>query len=278
MKKLLSLLIVSSVAFSCADDDIRTEHVLDNGSKIVGFANSFETVSYFADEGDVTLNFPVDLIGLGSGETLSSDIEVNYEIDAANSTAVLGTEYDFADSTGKLTIPAGGNFTNLPIIVHTGSLNPTQKTELVVKLTSANNNTVVGEQYKSFKIIFVGCQSQLEGSYTVFITRSDVSTTWTYTDEDVTMTAVNNFKSKRSGHYNIGVLQGTNGYNFVDICGEITIPEQNLNGVYSNIVRPDAANNGLDGEVTGSNFYTKYQIGFTSNTVWRGYTCTYTRN
>lgn len=281
MKKLMSLFIIAGVAFACTDDDIRSEHTLDNGPKIVGFSNEFETVSYFTDEGDVTLNFPIDLIGTGTGEQLSSAVEISYEVDNAATTvpATQGVEYDFADATGKVTIPAGGSFATLPIVVHTGSLNPTQKTELVIKLTSATNNTVIGEQYKTFKVIFVGCQSQLAGSYTVVITRSDSPAVVTWTDEDITMTSVNNFRSKRSGNYQIGVLQGTNGYKFVDICGEITVPQMNLNDVYSNLLRPDPANNGLDGEVTGpNNFYTKYQIGFTNNTVWRGFTCTYTRN
>lgn len=278
MKKILSLFVISTVLFSCTNDDIRVEHQLNSGSKIVGFSKSFETVSYFADEGQVQLGFPIGLIGSGNGMTSDAAIEVQYEVDLANSTATEGVEFDFANTSGKVTIPAGGTFAEFPLIIHTGQLNPTMKTELLVKLTSSSNS-VVGAQYNSLKVIFVGCQSLVAGNYTVSVKRADVATPYVFTGETITATSVNNFVTRTSGHYPFGVLAGSNqGYDFVDICGEITIPEQNLAHIYSNLLRPNSANNGLDGTVTDINlFQTKYEIGFTGNTVWRSYTSTYTR-
>ena len=270
---------------SCTDDDIRAEHKLDSGSKIVGFSKSFETVSYFSDEGQIQLGFPVTLIGSGNGQSLSAPIEVEYQVDLANSTATEGVEFNFANTTGKVTIPAGGTFAEFPLLINTGQLNPTMKTELVVKLTSASNSTVVGTQYESLKVIFVGCQSLIAGpsgvgNYTVSVKRADLASPSVFTGETVTETSVNNFVTRTSGNYAFGVLSASTrqGYDFADICGEITIPEQNLASVYSNILRPNSANNGLDGTVTDINqFITKYEIGFTGNTVWRSYTGTYTR-
>ncbi|MFC4738905.1 hypothetical protein ACFO3U_02760 [Flavobacterium ponti] len=285
MKKILSLFAISAVLFSCTDDDIRIEHQLNTGSKIVGFSKSFETVSYFVDEGAVQLGFPVNLIGSGNGQTLSEPIEVQYEVDAANSTATEGVEFDFVSSTGKVTIPAGGTFGEFLLNVNTGQLNPTMKTELVVKLTAASNSTVVGAQYQTLKVIFVGCKSLIAGptgvgNYNLVVTRPDLpGSVWNFSNEAVTETSVNNFVTTRSGNYDIGVLQGNNtGYDFVDICNEITIPEQNLAHIYSNILRPRTANNGIDGTVTDINhFQTNYEIGFTGNTVWRTFNCVYTR-
>ena len=279
MKKILSLFALSAVLFSCTNDDIRVEHQLDSGSKIVGFSKSFETVSYFSDEGPVQLGFPVTLIGSGNGRTLDTAIEVQYEVDVANSTATEGVEFDFANSSGKITIPAGGTFAEFPLIVHTGQLNPTIKTELLIKLTSSSNS-VVGAQYNSLKVIFVGCQSLLAGTYTLSVKRADLAAPSVFTGETITPTAVNNFVTRTSGNYAFGVLQGTNqGYDFVDICGEITIPQQNLAHIYSNILRPIGANNGIDGTVADiNNFETNYEIGFTGNTVWRSFKGTYVRN
>lgn len=279
MKKILSLFAISTVLFSCTNDDIRIEHQLDSGSKIIGFSKSFETVSYFADEGQIQLGFPVTLIGSGNGQVLSAPIEIQYEVDLANSTATEGVEFEFANTNGKITIPAGGTFADFPLLINTGQLNPTSKTELFINLVSASNSTVVGTQYQSLKVIFVGCQSLVAGDYTVSVKRADVATPYVFTGETVTATSVNNFITRTSGNYAFGVLQGTTqGYNFVDICGEITIPQQNLAGIYSNLLRPNSANNGLDGTVTDINtFITKYQIGFTGNTVWRSFTSTYTR-
>ncbi|WP_339837850.1 hypothetical protein [uncultured Flavobacterium sp.] len=279
MKKILSLFAISTVLFSCTNDDIRVEHQLDSGSKIVGFSKSFETVSYFSDEGQIQLGFPVTLIGSGNGQTLSAPIEVQYEVDLVNSTATEGVEFNFANTSGKITIPAGGTFAEFPLLINTGQLNPTSKTELFVNLTSASNSTVVGTQYQSLKVIFVGCQSLVAGDYTVSVKRADLASPSVFTGETVTATSVNNFVTRTSGNYAFGVLQGTNqGYDFVDICGEITIPEQNLAHIYSNILRPNSVNNGLDGTVTDiNNFVTNYEIGFTGNTVWRNFTGTYTR-
>jgi hypothetical protein len=279
MKKILSLFAISTVLFSCTNDDIRIEHQLDSGSKIIGFSKSFETVSYFADEGQIQLGFPVTLIGSGNGQVLSAPIEIQYEVDLANSTATEGVEFEFANTNGKITIPAGGTFADFPLLINTGQLNPTSKTELFINLVSASNSTVVGTQYQSLKVIFVGCQSLVAGDYTVSVKRADVATPYVFTGETVTATSVNNFITRTSGNYAFGVLQGTTqGYNFVDICGEITIPQQQLAGIYSNLLRPNSANNGLDGTVTDINtFITKYEIGFTGNTVWRSFTSTYTR-
>lgn len=284
MKKILSLIVISSVLFSCTNDDIRSEHQIDSGSKIVGFAKAFETVSYFADEGEVEMTFPVNLVGSGNGQILDAPIDVTYEIDVANSTATEGVEYDFANTSGKVTIPAGGTFALFPLIINTGQLNPTQKTELVIKLTSASNSSVVGTQYSTLKVIFVGCKSIIAGpsgvgNYTLSVTRADLTTVFNYANENITESSVNNFSTTRSGNYDIGALQGTTqGYNFVDICNEITIPEQPLAGIYSNIVRPKSSNNGIDGTVTDVNhFQTNYEIGFTGNTVWRTFTAVYTR-
>jgi hypothetical protein len=279
MKKILSILTMSLIIVSCTSDDINPDQYFAGGSKIVGFTKAFETVSYFADEGQVTLDFPVSLIGSGNGQTLSEDIEITYQIDAASSTATEGVEFEFANTSGKLMIPAGSSFVGFPLKINTGQLNPTMKTELVVKLTAATNNTVVGQQYESLKIIFVGCQSLIAGDYTVSVKRADVATPYVFTGETITTTSVNNFITRTSGHYAFGVLQGTTqGYNFVDICGEITVPQQQLAGIYSNLLQAVESNDGLDGEVIDANsFYTRYEIGFTGNTVWRQYRSTYTR-
>lgn len=280
MKNILAILTIGAVLFSCTEDDIRIEHQLNSGSKIVGFSKSLETVSYFSDQGQVELDFPVSLIGSGNGGTLSENIEITYEVDLVNSTATEGVEFDFADTSGKLTMQAGSSFVGFPLKVNTGSLNPTMKTELLVNLTSATNNTVVGQQYQSLKIIFVGCQSTVDGTYTVTVQRADLASPSVFTGETITPTAVNNFVTRTSGNYAFGVLAGSNqGYDFIDICGEITIPQQNLAHIYSNLLQPISANNGLDGTVVSNNeFNTNYEIGFTGNTVWRQYAATYIRN
>jgi hypothetical protein len=279
MKKILTLLCFSVALISCTDDDINQEQVFTNGPKVVGFAKAFQTVSYFVDEGDVQVDFPVNLSGNGDGNTLASDVVIDYEVDTANSSASEGTEFDFVSTTGQLTLKAGNTFVGFPLIVHTGSLNPTMRTELIIKLKSASNNTVVDSKFTNFKVVFVGCQSQLAGSFTSTIVRVTPPGTVVRTTDNINPSSVNNFRSSFAGTWGPGVLAGTYGYDFVDICGEITISEQNLNNVYSNLLRGLATNNGLDGTVVNNNnFSTVYEIGFSGNTDWREYRTNYVRN
>lgn len=252
MKKILSLLVLSTVFLGCSDDDIRPEHQLDSGKKVVGFNSPFESVSYFVDEGVVNKSFPVSLIGSGNGQTTSSDLVINYEIDYAASTATEGVEFDFVDTTGTITIPAGSTFGNYPLKVNTGLLNPTMKTELVLKLTSVTNSAVIGEQYQTLKIIFIGCQSLLAGNYSLLITWNNGANSGVRNDEVVSTLDVNTFRTRYVGGWASATFGGI-GFDFIDICGEISLlPDLTLTG-YSNKILPvtsDSVPN--DGEVTSS--------------------------
>lgn len=273
MKKLMSLLVVASVFMACTDDDIRTEQNLSNGPKVVGFISSLATVEYFTDEGVVLREFPMSLIGNGNGQPSATPIEVTYEVDPA-STATEGVEFDFVDDSGKITIPAGGTFGNFPINVNTGQLNPTQKTQLILNLVSSTPGSTIGAQYDQLRITFVGCQSQLQGSYTVII--STVAGTSTRTNESISVVGVNRFKTIYVGRYALGTFTPS-GYQFVDICGEIAVPDQNL-GQYSNQVYGiDAYGAGVDGIVTSpTQFEVKHNISFAAGDQTQNYR--YTRN
>jgi len=269
----MSLLVVASAFLSCTDDDIRTEQDFSNGPKVVGFTSSLATVEYFSDEGVVMREFPMSLIGNGNGQPSSTPIEVTYEVDEA-STATEGVEFDFVDASGKIVIPAGGTFGNFPINVNTGQLNPTEKTQLILNLTSASEGSVVGQQYSQLRITFVGCQSQLQGSYTMVCTT--VAGSRTRTDEVISVVGVNTFKTRYIGRYTFATFTPP-GYTFVDICGEIAVPDQQL-GQYSNqIYGIDAYGTGVDGIVTSATtFEIKHNITFAAGDQTQNYV--YTRN
>ena len=168
MKKFIfiSAAIAVSVLSSCDDEDRLETDTLNEGPKIVGFVDTVENIAYFSNVGAVEYEFPVKYLGLGDGSLSSTDIALSYEVDPS-STAVLGQEFSFAGgaSSGTITIPAGQNFANIPLTVNTGSFNPIEKTELILKLSSSSSGVIVGEQYKKLKIIFVGCETNLEATY-----------------------------------------------------------------------------------------------------------------
>jgi hypothetical protein len=278
MKKIILLTAIAFASFSCNTDDsnLDDENFI-NSPQVIGFSGKFETVAYFADEGAVSREFPIDVINLGSGNPNGEDITVTYSVDPA-STAVEGQEYSFLDNSRQVVIPAGGSFGKLPLTINTGQLNPTMKTQLIINLTAVDKDGfVIAEQQKQFKVIFVGCQSQLAGTYTVVVTRND-GIVRTYLAETVDLVSVNYFKTRTTGTWAAGALPvADQGYNFTDICGDITVAEQGLaQGAYSNVVK-GLTTDGTDGFVTdNNNFQVKYEISFAAGN--RTYTNVYTRS
>ncbi len=277
MKKTILLVAIAFASFSCNKDSSNLDDAnFINTPHVVGFSAKFETVAYFADEGQVSREFPVDVIGTGTGAPYNEDVTVTYSVDAS-STAVEGQEYSFIDNSRQVVIPAGGSFGVLPLTINTGQLNPTMKTQLIINLTAVDKNGfVIAEQQKQFKVIFVGCQSQLAGVYTVVVTRND-GLVRTYTNETIDLVSVNYFKTATTGTYAPGTIAPDQGYNFTDICGDITVAEQGLaQGYYSNTVR-GLTTDGTDGHVTdNNNFQVTYEISFAAGN--RTYTNVYTRS
>lgn len=272
MKKLMTLMIVAASFLSCSDDGIKTEQDLSNGPKVVGFAAGVATVPYFSDQGTVLRKFPMNLIGNGNGQVSDSDIQVSYTVDPA-STAVAGREYSMVDTTGKITIPAGTTFGNFPLNVNTGQFSPTVKTQLILNLTTSSPGSVVGAQYSQLKIIFVGCLSQLAGNYNVVISSSGL--TASRTDEVVTLSSTNTFRTRYVGRYAAATFN-PQGYTFVDICGEISLPADQTLGGYSNSVYGIGAyGTGIDGIVTSSTrFEVKHNIAFAAGDATQNYVYT----
>ena len=262
MKKLIMLLFVAAAFTSCTDDEIKTEQNFSNGPKVVGFPSDIVPVPYFEDEGVVLRKFPLDLIGTSNGQYSDTDIEVEYEIDYANSTAVEGVEFNFVDTTGKITIPAGATFGEYPLEVNTGNLSPDFKTVLVLKLTSSSAGSTVGAQYDTLKITFVGCLSELQGNYNVVITAGGLTST--RTNEIISVTGINTFKTRYVGRFALSQLS-PNGFTFIDICDEISLPKNQTLGQYSNKVYGTSFyGEGIDGIVTSeSTFEIVHNISFT---------------
>ncbi|WP_320815242.1 hypothetical protein [Flavobacterium sp.] len=278
MKKILSLLFIASIALACTDDDIKAEGNLAGGDKVVGFTPAIQTVPYFSDEGTVLRKFPLDLIGKGNGQYSTTDIEVAYSVNYAESTASEGVEFDFVGAqgaTGNIVIPAGGSFGEFSLNVNTGSLDPVVKTELVLDLVSASPGSTVGAQYNKLRIIFVGCLSQIAGNYQVTI--STVAGTSVRTNEVLTLTDINTFQTKYVGRYGFGTFTPA-GFGFIDICGELSLkPDQTL-GQYSNgVYSIDAYGDGIDGIVTSpTTLEIKHNIEFGSGDQKQNYS--YVRN
>lgn len=236
MKKVFLLFASAAVLFSCSDDDVEN---YQTDAHVLGFKKTSTTINHFTDEGVVHYDIPFDLITGYTGTGSSRDIQVSYEIDPS-STAVEGTEFNF--SSGMATVlEAGSKFGLIGLDVNSGSLDPNVATKLVLNLTTTDPSAVVSAQNKQVTINFVGCISIIQtGAYTVQI--NNVSTVYggqTMT-QNISYVDVNTFSTSETLPYVPGssYVAGLPNYGFIfeDICGEITIPSQNLFNYYSNEV------------------------------------------
>lgn len=241
-KIILSAFVLSFLAVSCLVDD-EADVNFGNGPYVIGFKSDVAIETYFTDEGTVTKEYPVNVLGGSDGTLIDKDITVTYEIDPS-STAVEGNEFDFVTTGGSLTIPAGQSFVGFPLKINTGNFNPTEKTELILTLTAtSSDDAVVSAINNKLSITFVGCLSVInEFTYDVVTTRSD-GAVYNVSTESFTVLGVNEFLSESTGGFGPGGVRGSyvppapyNGFKFVDVCGELTIPSQNLIGYYSNLV------------------------------------------
>lgn len=243
LKIIFSSIVLSFLAVSCIVDD-ETDVNFGEGPYVIGFENALAVESYFTDEGTITKQYPLNVLGGSDGSPTEEDITVTYEIDPA-STATEGVEFDFVTTGGTLTIPAGQSFVNFPLKINTGNFNLTEKTELILKITATNSdNAVVSALNNTLAITFVGCLSTLDqNTYVVTTVRGDGAVVTNGVTETLTLIDVNTFRTESVGAFGPSSAGGPisppanyNGFIFSDICGEITVQSQNLGGYYSNLV------------------------------------------
>lgn len=269
MKKLKIVLCAVALAtlnFSCIVDDSTGEDNLNafgESSYIVGFTNGTALLSYFEDVGAIQQEFPINFLG-GFDGNLNSDLTINYSIDPA-STATEGLEFDFVDTSGTVTIPAGGSFAQFPLLVNTGGLDPNVPTELILNLDSVTGApAVISALGNQLKITFVGCQSALNNfTYNCLVTRDD-GAQWIHGVQDIRLLSPNTLKTRTTGGWSAGTLAPPDqGLTFTDVCGDLNIDAQNLMEYYSNQVTGTNLA-GPDGQVDAAtgNFSFEYEITF----------------
>lgn len=274
MKNLKLMFMAAGVALlstSClVDDEDKTLDDMSSTPYAIGFITTAPTITYFEDLGIVEESVIVDIIGGQDGGAARSDITVGYQINTDETTAQEGVEFDFASTKGTVIIPEGEKYGTIDLNVNTGSFNPTVATELVLDITAVSGDSAIITKQSKVVIKFVGCLATLNDfTYQVVTVNAGTGATQQNDIESIMMTDVNTFRTESSGPY--GALGPNlvppglyNGYNLSVVCGVVTIPEQSLAGVYSNLVYGE----GTVDPATG-NMEVTYTIEFASgNTVY----------
>jgi hypothetical protein len=229
MKNIFYVAIAALAFISCdKDENIKAGNPGLNQPKAVGFNKVTQNEAYFSNIGPVNSSLTVDQIGFGSGGNVSGNpITITFSIDAANSTAVEGNEFSFPSASRTVTIPAGSTFAQIPYIVNTGSFNATQKTSVVIKLVSSTDG-VISEKNKTVTINFVGCSTNLQGSYTTNLAPGTVGNP--AAPATVTKIAPNVYRSTRMPGITSGGQPLT--FDFTDVCKTLELSSWQLDSSY----------------------------------------------
>ena len=295
MKKAILLSAVFALFFvNCSEDEGDIDTFGPN-TTIVGFADDF-TSNQGTNIDDAIITVPVDLISYANETLPTSDVTVQYEVDAS-STAVAGVDYD-VPTNASVTIPAGSTVATFPITIHPSAFDPESPRTLVLNLTSASN-AVVGLQYSQITITLQGvCVSELEGVYSSVGLRVETGTQYFFTNEDITKIGLSTYETEYiAGYHGVSSPPGifvttanppvtgpTNALasptallTFTEVCGKLKVDTQNLANYYTNEVRQTPAQFEISNvdEETGV-ITIAYSIFFSGNTIERPFISVYT--
>lgn len=246
------LMVVMSLAMftSCFDDDTSID-LNDDGYNVAGFFNNSETLATVADGQEYQFTIKVKLIGPTVME-LENDITFGFEA-AEGSTAIEGTHYRIEDET--LTLSKDNNYLGLvTITMLTDGIEPPldESPVLLLGTTGVTGDDRVVGTGKPCQVTFnYACFSDLAGTYSVTVLR-DGAEIHPYANDQVVISVpeggiYGEYRTDKVGHWNdLGV--GTPGFTFYDVCGEITIPGQNLVDYYGNWVNQDGLDKGVVNE------------------------------
>ncbi len=223
MKKYISLLFVTFLAFTSCEEDLVVFDT-ENGQSVATFANTTATLPVPEDGAVYDLNVEVTTI---------SDVDRSIVVEVDDSTTALPAEYTIDNSS--LVIPAGqfvgtiriqGNFNEIPDLT---------TTTLVLNLSSVAGGDVSNFRSTFSMDMFKQCPSELAGTYNVLSTGAS-------TDGGTGFPTVNDFPYEveiaKTGELNYTITDGvagvyiewysTYGYtfetegNFLDVCGSLS--------------------------------------------------------
>ena len=268
MKKIFNLFVVVSLLFiySCNDnadfntDDLMTGTAEEGGAivavnastvgKLLGIPSSqdFETATVSIAE--VTLDMEVILMSGGQGISQYEIVKsLNGGPEAVVSTSATLPISASYSTTAEFIDGLGISLTDLRI----GDV-----ISFRTKMTKADGSAVYAGPADGSYGVTVSCSSDLAKTYDVllhYVRASTATDVWYQFQDTFTETGVGEYRTSEVGPWIGGLGVGVPGMTITDVCGQITVPEQNLVEFYSNLV---AGSGYIDGD-TGI-IYLDYEI------------------
>ena len=238
MRKINYLIVlIFSVAFtSCFDVDDNLVESIEGQPNTFGFVDRNGSISGIADGSSYEFYFPVEIEG-PSSELLSGDFTALISADES-STAEEGVHYTLEQTS--VTATEEGNYRALfkVTLLTDGIVAPLEKNpKLVLNVAdisaSGSGSVIESGAQLSLDLLYL-CPSYLAGNYKVFITREDG--VYREYDDVITETGPGQYRGLSVGHWAPGGIGGEPGFDFIDVCDVIIVPQQNLVNLYSNQV------------------------------------------
>jgi hypothetical protein len=241
LKYILILILVLGTSHSCLVDDTTRYDQNATGKNLAGFELNRTSFSFVADGSEYNFTVKVRVVG-----PTVTDVKNNVTMTVAasdSSTAIEGVHYRIDEPT--LTLDPDNNLLGLfPVTILTeGIVAPLDEAPvLVLMVTGATGDPSVTNHGKPIEITLnYGCFSNLAGTYDVHtvmtrtVSGAITTTDWT---EEITQTGVGEYRTQWvTQTWGPGALApGDDGFTFLDVCNVITVPEQNLGNLYSNLV------------------------------------------
>ncbi|MBR9914146.1 MAG: hypothetical protein GYB32_04865 [Algicola sp.] len=240
--KIIILTILSAqLILSCSVDDEPQQLETDFATTpyVVGFNNDSAAPSYVTDGSVNVFSENIILIG-GQDFSNTPSFTVNFEVDPS-STAVAGTDYDFANSSQSITIPENRDFGTLDLNIYSENIDIDNPKVLVLNISSASNNAVVASAFQTLTITINGiCFSDIGGMYSVTTTYGyhDFLPTFSTHTMDVELVDLGDgqysLTDMSGGLYTVGpyvAAYGTGPTSFdvviTENCGDISWTDQN---------------------------------------------------
>jgi len=273
--KYLTILCAFLMFTSCLVDDVAESTINDEGPNLASFRNTSGLLGAIADGNEYQFDIQVEVLGPNYVDQ-TGDVQYTVGVDPA-STAVEGTHFAFASTTGSLT-ESSNYLGTFPVTLLTdGIMAPLDVSPvLILTMTDASGNNVVPNGKKIILTLNYLCFSNLGGVYnteTVYFRGGAEVLTATGTDE-IFDQGDGEYRTGEVGHWTQAQLGGTPGMTFFDVCNAITIPNQNLVNLYSNEVEGVLGNSFADPDTGVITF--NYTIVVPPATEDREYFVTYT--
>jgi len=234
IKYLLLLFLGFTVMYACDEDDSEVYNI-SGGDNIAIFEQSKTALTRIADGAEHIIDVKMKLQG-PSLDNVSGDVTVTISADAS-STAIEGVHYRIDESSFKL-VPGQryiGLYSGITMLTE-GIDTPLDKSPvLVLKVASTTGGGNVIASGKTLPITLnYACPSDLAGDYTATVLRDGAVIT-PYSSVTVVMTDVGTYRASEVGHWSS--FGNVPGFTFTDVCGVISVPQQNLVETYSNQVQ-----------------------------------------